>query len=377
MKGSIRRRSKNSWELNIDLGRDPQGKRQRHFVNVKGKKSDAQRRLRALLTAMDQGLPVDTSKITLGEYLERWLASQAGLAPQTLNGYRGYAHRYFVPYLGNTPVSRLLPIHVQDMEEAMISNGLSGSTVNQAHRILHKALKDAVKWDVALRNVTEAVTPPRKSTREMQVLPPADLKTLLHAAEEAGMGSLLLLAAHTGLRRGELLGLKWQDVELSQGMLSVQRALRVVSGQGYIVAEPKSAAGRRRISLGPIAVTALRQHRATQAERRLGLGSLWQSGDWVFTRPDGRHLDPDVISHRFKKLVQELDIPRVRLHDLRHTHATLLLLAGVHPKVVQERLGHSSIAITLDTYSHVLPGLQEKAALAFESTLEDVQEVNL
>ncbi len=124
-------------------------------------------------------------------------------------------------------------------------------------------------------------------------------------------------------------------------------------------------------------MTALRQHRATQAVLRLGLGSLWQSGDWVFTRPDGRHLDPDVISHRFKKLVQELDIPRVRLHDLRHTHATLLLLAGVHPKVVQERLGHSSIVITLDTYSHVLPGLQEKAALAFESTLEDIQEVNL
>jgi integrase len=377
MKGRIRSRGKNSWELTIDVGRDERGKRQRRFVSVKGKKSDAQRRLRALLTAMDQGLPVDNSKITVREYLERWLASQAGLAPQTLNGYRGYANRYFIPHLGNTPVSRLLPIHVQDMEEDMTSRGLSGTTVNQAHRILHKALKDAVKWGVALRNVTEAVTPPRKSTREMQVLPPADLKTLLHAAEEAGMGSLLLLAAHTGLRRGELLGLKWQDVELSQGMLSVQRALRVVSGQGYIVAEPKSAAGRRRISLGPVAVTALRQHRATQAELRLGLGSLWQSGDWVFTRPDGRHLDPDVISHRFKKLVQELDIPRVRLHDLRHTHATLLLLAGVHPKVVQERLGHSSIAITLDTYSHVLPGLQEKAALAFESTLEDIQEVNL
>ncbi len=263
------------------------------------------------------------------------------------------------------------------MEEAMTSRGLSGSTVNQAHRILHKALKDAVKWGVALRNVTETVTPPRKSTREMQVLPPADLKTLLYAAEEAGMGSLLLLAAHTGLRRGELLGLKWQDVELSQGMLSVQRALRVVSGKGYIVAEPKSSADRRRISLGPVAVTALRQHGATQAELRLGLGPLWRDEDWVFTRSDGRHLDPDVVTHRFRKLVQGLDIPRIRLHDLRHTHATLLLLAGVHPKVVQERLGHSSIAITLDTYSHVLPGLQEKAALAFESTLEDVQEATL
>lgn len=366
--------SKDSWELTIDLGKDDQGRRLRKFESVKGNKSHAQRRMRELLTAMDQGLPVDAARITVKKYLERWLAAQVGLAPQTLNGYRGYVRRYLMPHLGSTQIGRLHPMQVQEMETAMTSEGLSGSTVNQAHRILHKALKDAVKWGVAVRNVTDVVTPPRNSTQEMQVLAPQDLRKLLHAAEEAGLGTLILLAAHTGLRRGELLGLSWPDFDVSRGVLSVRRALRYVPRQGCIIAEPKSAAGRRRISLGPAAVNALKRHRAAQAETRLSLGSVCRDGDWVFTGPDGAHLAPDGLSRRFSELVKSLDIPIIRLHDLGHTHATLLLLAGTHPKVVQERLGHSSIAITIDTYSHVLPGLQEEAALAFETALGQDQE---
>jgi len=195
------------------------------------------------------------------------------------------------------------------------------------------------------------------------------LTKLLAAADEEGYGALFTVSAHTGLRRSELLGLQWKDIDLTHGSLSVQRSLHHIPKQGYVITEPKSARGRRTIALGPALINELRRHRAMQAEQRLVAGSVWQSSEWVFTRPDGRPLDPAIVSRRFSKLVLKLELPKVRLHDLRHTHATLLLAEGVHPKIVQERLGHSSISITLDTYSHVLPGLQEQAAVAFESAL--------
>lgn len=375
MNGSIRKRGKDSWELTIDLGRDSNGKRQRKFVNVKGKKSDGQRRLRELLAAYDKGLPLDTNKETLGNYLVRWLNTRSNdLAPHTLRGYEGCIRLYLVPHLGHIRVDQLQAIQVQEMEDALINQGLSGTTVVQAHRILRKALGDAVKWGLAWRNVTDTVTPPKKSRREMSVLNPQQLKKLLEAKDGSVIGSVISVAAHTGLRRAELIGLQWQDIDFERATLSVRRTLQLVPRRGYVVTDPKSARGKRVITLGPQLVATLRRHRAAQAEERLSLGTAWQDGDWVFTRPDGRPLDPTIVSRQFQKLIRELELPHVRFHDLRHTHATLLLAQNIHPKIVQERLGHSTISITLDTYSHVLPGLQEKAASAFESILDAVDE---
>ena len=342
---------------------------------MKGKKADAEKRRRELLTSLDQGLSIDSSKEALAQYLEKWLKICAGrLAPLTFYNYDGYVHRYLVRYLGHIPIHKLQPMHVQQMEDELLESGLSGTTVRQAHNILHKALKDAVRLGVVTRNVVDSVTPPRKNTREMDVLSPSQLLLMFDALEGTALRTLLILDAHTGLRRGELLGLKWSDIDLQKGSLSLQRALQYVPGIGFMVVEPKSEKGRRTIALGPSSVAELRSHRVSQTEARLSAGLAWQKGNWTFTRPDGRHLTPDVVSHEFEKLMTRLNLPNVRLHDLRHTHATLLLAQGVHPKVVQERLGHASISITMDTYSHVIPGLQEKAALAFETALNEEAE---
>ena len=256
------------------------------------------------------------------------------------------------------------------MERSLVDSGLSGTTVVQAHRILHKALQDAVRWGVAWRNVASAVSPPKKSRREMLVLNAAELAVLLDAVGTSTFGHVIAAAAYTGMRRGELVGLQWRDIDLDRGTLSVQRSLQLVPRRGYVASEPKTSRSRRTITLGTTLVATFKRQRALQAENRLAAGPVWNEGGWVFTRPDGRPVDPTIVSRKFRSVVTELGLPPVRLHDLRHTHATLLLVQGVHPKVVQERLGHFSISITLDIYSHVLPGLQERAAAAFETALD-------
>ena len=371
MNGSIRRRSRNSWELTIELGRDAGGRRLRKYIHVRGGKADADRNLRALLSTMDQGLPLDGGKETLGQYLERWIRAHAGrVTARTLHGYQRYVSGYIAFCLGQVPISRLRTSQAQEMEGAMLARGLSGTTVLQAHRILHKALWDAVRWGLMGRNIMDAVTPPRKGDREMKVLNPVQLRALLIAVKDLTNGNVISLAARTGARRGELLGLQWSDIDLERGTVSVQRALQRIPWKGYAVTMPKSAKGRRSIAIGEETVVMLRRHWATQAKARLATGPAWHDRGWVFTRPDGRPLDPDWVTHSFENLAQKEGLLGVRFHDLRHTHATLLLAEGVHPKVVQERLGHANIAVTLDTYSHVLPGLQEAAARAFDSALQ-------
>jgi integrase len=180
----------------------------------------------------------------------------------------------------------------------------------------------------------------------------------------------IYIAAFTGMRRGELAGLKWQDVDFENGIISVRREVIFVPGQGHLVTPPKSAKSRRAIDVTPNVITRLRQHRAIQSEERLRLGPVWVDEDWVLTKEDGTHISPNTFSRAFRAIRIECGLPPVRLHDLRHTHASLLLKAGVHLKVVQERLGHSNIAITADTYSHVSAGIQKAAAHDFEKLLD-------
>ena len=178
------------------------------------------------------------------------------------------------------------------------------------------------------------------------------------------------MGAYTGMRRGELAGLQWPDIDFENGMISVRREIVFVPKKGYLVTSLKSAKGRRAIDITPNVVIELQRHRATQAEQRLSVGSAWKNEGWVFAKDDGSHLIPTTVSRAFTALRKELGLPPVRLHDLRHTHATLLLQGGVHLKVVQERLGHSTIAITADTYSHVTPGLQKAAARDFQTMMQ-------
>ena len=371
MDGSIRRR-KGSWELTVDLGKDATGKRLRKYVTVKGRKADAQRKLRELLGSLDKGVPLDTSKATVGEFLERWLKDYAetNTGPRTVEGYREKINAYIVPQFGHVPLAKLTPQHVQSLYSDLLERGLSARTVLHAHRILREALSHAVKWGLLVRNVCDAVDPPKPRRKEMTALDYPDVQKFLNVASGSLYGPLFYLDVYTGLRRSELLGLRWSAIDLSHKTLSVTETLQVVKGKGLMSLEPKTDRSRRQVSLAPDALALLAGLKVKQREEREISGVEWSESSFVFSHSDGTPFYPNTVSKKFSELVKKAGVPSLRLHDLRHTHATLMLKEGVNPKIVSERLGHASVVITLDTYSHVLPGLQEEAALKFEEGLK-------
>ena len=225
-----------------------------------------------------------------------------------------------------------------------------------------------MKMGLLVRNVADAVDPPRLEQRKVATLTLEDVPEFLEAAHETPYHVLFYTALYTGMRLGELLGLRWCDVDLYMACLSVTQALYKRSGVCMMV-KPKSSHSRRRIALSPSLALLLRDHKAEQQVKRMLLRASLSDSDLVFCHPDGRPLDPGVVSHTFAKVLKKAGLPHIRFHDLRHTHATLLLKAGIHPKIVSERLGHANIGITLDTYSHVLPGLQERAAERFDDLI--------
>jgi integrase len=219
------------------------------------------------------------------------------------------------------------------------------------------------------RNPADAVQPPRADRRELATLPAADVSALMAAADATPIGTLVRMAVMTGMRRGELLGLRWQDVDMATGTASVQQTAQRISGRGWVFRQPKTQLSRRAIALSPDTVRMLAAHRRAQLEARLLAGSAWQDYGLVFTSALGTPLEPGTVARTWARIVTQAGVGPVRWHDLRHAHATLMLSAGVHPKVVGERLGHASVGITLDTYSHVLPGLQAAAAEALDAVL--------
>jgi len=371
MKGSIRRRSKDSWEITIDMGRDAQGKRLRKFVNVKGKKADADRRLRELLGIIDTGLPLDRGKMTVGEYIDQWLELHASKVRQrTIYGYRNVMKRYVLPSLGHMRLTQIQPGQIESLYTSQLKTGLSPRTVLQTHRILRRALKQAVRWNLIARNPLDLLDPPSFEKKEMPVLSVDQLTGLFEGASDSPYWIGIYIAAVTGMRRGELAGLKWQDIDFEHKVISVKREIVFVPGEGHLVTQPKSELSRRAIDISSTDVSELQRHRAAQAEQRLKLGSARTNEDWIITKEDGSHVNPNAITKAFKRIREDLGLPPVNLHSLRHTHATILLQQGVHLKVVQARLGHSTIAVTADTYSHVTSGLQRAAANAFEFALK-------
>ena len=374
MNGSIRRRSRNSWELTIELDRDAEGTRLRKFISVKGTKTEADQKLREVLTRLDKGMSLDVSKSTVGEFLESWLSSyvETNTGPRTLDGYREKIRGYILPSLGNLVLVKMTPQHVQNLYGNMLARGLSARTVLHTHRILREALGHGVKWGLLFRNVCDAVDPPKPRRKEMTALDYPDVQRFLDAASGSPYGALFFLDIYTGLRRSEVLGLRWSAVDLVHKTLAIVETLQVVKGKGLLSLEPKTNRSRRSVSLAPDALTLLAGLKIKQREERESFGMEWSESDYVFSHANGKPFYPNTVSKKFSELVKKAGIPRVRLHDLRHTHATLMLKEGVHPKVVSERLGHASVVITLDTYSHVLPGLQEEAALKFEQGLRNV-----
>ncbi len=378
-RGMIRRRGRSSWEIRVDAGRDPlTGKRRLRYKTVRGGKRDAQKELTRLLHELDDGVDIEPNRMTVAEYLEHWLdaAAKPAVSRKTFERYAEIVRTQLIPALGHIKLAKLKPLHIQEAHSRALENGrrdgrggLSAQTVKHHHRILSQALRQAVRWQLLARNPAEAVDPPSPARREMLVLDEAELAKLLRAAEGTRLYVPILVAATTGLRRGELLALHWRDVDLDRGTLAVTQSLEQTR-DGLRFKGPKTARGRRTVTLPGITVDALRAHKVRQLEERLMMGAGYCDRGLVFARHDGNPLSPRAFSKEFSRLVESVDdIPRVTLHGLRHTHITHLLRANINPKVAAERAGHASVAITLDIYSHAVPGLQEDAAARVDEAL--------
>lgn len=372
MRGHIRKRSKNSYTIVLSLGFDPlTGKRKQQWISIKGTKKDAEKRLNELLHNLDNGTFMKPGKTTLGEFLERWLKDYAwpNLAPRTVEGYEHIIRRHIIPGLGNMVLAQLRPEHLQRYYSEKLSGGrcdgkggLSPRTVRHHHATLHGALESAVEWRLLPRNPADAVNPPRYQRAQWNTLNEDNIHTLLEAAKKMPYYALFYLALFTGMRRSELLALRWCDVDLLLCQIYVTRTLHHLRDGEIVFRAPKTAKGRRMIALSPSTALVLHEHREKQEANRTILGMPLNDDDLVFSQPDGKSLLPDTVTHAWIKLIRHIGLNGIRLHDARHSHASLMLKQGTHPKIVQERLGHASIQITLDTYSHVAPGLQEAAA---------------
>lgn len=373
--GYIRKRGKHSYEISAELPPGSRGKRRRHHKTVRGNRREAEKALARLIHEIDTGASVDPSRLTLEEFLlETWLPVHGhGLSPTTAQRYESIIRLHIIPELGRLRVQRLQPMLLQRAYEKWRAQGLAPATVLQHHRVLHRALKQAVRWGVLAINPAERVELPKLRWQPGQVLDGKQTVDLLEASRGSWLFPPLALAIYTGMRRGETCALRWEDVDLPRKVLHVCRAVRVTR-QGLSYGEPKTARGRRSITLPDGLVDELHAHREAQVTRFAVLGIL-EKPSLICTGDDGSVVHPDRFTRAVTGLVRRLGLPRVTLHGLRRTHATLLLQQNVHPKIVQERLGHSTIQITMDTYSHVLPGLQEDAARCIDDVLRRARDV--
>jgi integrase len=314
---------------------------------------------------------------TVEEFLSDWLVqSEPTRRPTTSVSYKRCVRDHVVPHLGDVPLSGLAPDHVRAWQTALLQKPLrfrkgtlSPTTVRYCHRLLRRALQDALRWGLIDRNPCDAVIAPRRADTEMQVWSREEAKQFLAYVEGDRLAAMWRLFLATGMRRGEVAGLRWIDVDLEAGRVAV-RHTRVLVYDRATVSEPKTRRSRRVVAMDGGTVQALTLHRQRQDTEREYAGEVWTETGYVFVREDGEPLDPDRISHLFRLTADAAGVPRIRLHDLRHTAAALALSTGMHPKVMSDRLGHSSIAITLDVYGHLVPGLQEDAAAAVGALLD-------
>lgn len=362
--GSIyRRKSDGRWVGSLSL---PDGTRKVFYGK---KQSEVIAKLDEAANDLRRGMLTVGENVTLQEYLENWLENihKPVIRLSTYLNYRKLIKNYLVPGLGKVKVQKLTPQQVQAFYSKKIRDGLSPKTVNNVHVLLHKALDNAVKWNMLPRNVCDAVTPPRIPRKEKNVLTREQAHTLLKEVKAHRLEALLTLAVTTGMREGELLALRWQDIDLEHGSLQVKRAVTYLKEYGYVESEPKTAKSQRTIKLPVFVVSILLTHRLQQKEQKQEVGTTWIDKGLVFTNAQGYYLSPSTLLKMFKRFLVSIGLPSMRFHDLRHSAATILLAMNTHPKVVQEILGHSQIAMTLDVYSHALPSMQEDVIKQWDS----------
>jgi integrase len=373
MAGQIIKRGDKTWLVRVFTGRD--GNRKRHYRNktIKGNKKDAEAYLSATLTQISTGTFVEPLKLTVGEYLDKWLttAAKPRLREQTFDDYSAKLESYVRPRIAAQRLADLRPLDIQTLYSKMAERNLSPRTIRYTHAILSSALKQAVRWNMLPRNPCDAVELPRLERKEMQALSPNEVTKFLSAAQDDEYGTLFAFAIATGMRPEEYLALKWSDVDLDARIATVTRTIVWRKGGGWYFGEPKTTRSRRTVPLPDSISRALKTHRAKQSEMKLKAGADYASHNLMFATREGKPLNLRNLTLRhFRPTLKRAGLSETfRLYDLRHTCASLLLGANEHPKIVSERLGHASITLTLDTYSHVLPTMQKGASEKLERLL--------
>ena len=407
MKGYTRHRGEEragSWEYIVDTGlaraQRCQGCNKRTWVDRKFKEScpacggklteteerrravkagfrtqkEAQAAMAKVMVAVEEQSYVAPAKMRVREFLAKeWLpAIRSTIRPTTYRSYEQHVEFHIVPHIGTLRLEKVSGATLNALYAKLAvegkrdgKTGLSPMTVHHVHACLHRAFKDAVRWNRLFRNPVDAADPPKVAGpggREMKTWNATQVRAFLEATRNDRLHALWRLLAMTGMRRGEVLGLKWEDIDFEAGRLAVRRSLIPLGGD-VIVSEPKTARGRRSIALDPETVEVLKSQAALQLAEQQNWGEAWTDSGYICTKEDGTPYHPEVVSRYFRQAVKEAKLPTIRPHDLRHTHATLALRAGIHPKVVSERLGHATVSITLDTYSHAIPAMQEEAAV--------------
>jgi integrase len=377
--GHIRQRGQQSWELKFDLGRDPiSGKRISRYVTFRGTKRQAQAELNRLLNCRNEGTYVDPTKMTVAEYLRHWLSVDIDrrVSIKTAARHRGIVQHQIIPRLGNLPMRKLSAVHIEAFEAGLQHDGyvkgrkrgrsLTAQTVLHVHRTLSQALSHAVKTGILFKNPAEQVKPPRPPSREIKILTKPGVATLLQAARPTYLYLPILVGVTTGMRRGELLGLRWSDIDFKTARLAVNQSLERVKGE-TIFKPPKTPTSRRTITLPALTIEALKKHRAAQAAERLRLGL--GKPELIFSRADGSPMDPDSITKAFDRLIKDAGVRRITFHGLRHTHISHQLMDGVHLKIVSERAGHANVSTTLSIYAAFIPNMQADAAAGVDAWL--------
>lgn len=368
--GSIYQRKDGRWAASISLGGL---KRKTIYAKTRREVQDL---LHKALHEQKQGLLVTGPRQPLKQYLKQWLEEihKASIRPRTYERYEEIIRLHLVPTLGYVPIQKLSPQQVQALLARKLTEGFAPKTVSCIYGVLHTALKDAVRWELVGRNVCDLVTAPRKVDHEIQPLTPRQIRLFLEAVKGHRFEALFTLALATGMRQGELLGLKWQDIDLAGNTLQVRRIQSRVPrllGKGYVEAETKTRKSRRSILIAGFALDALKAHQLRQQELRARVGDRWQARDLVFCTRRGTPLNPSHIRDALREVLEQAHLPLIRFHDLRHSTATFLLSLKVQPKVVQEILGHSQISMTMDIYSHVLPTMQKEAMDQLSKALQE------
>jgi integrase len=384
MKGCIFKRGK-KYSVVIELGRDNNGKRiQKWFSGYKTKK-EAEKALVTILHQIETNTFINPEKITLAEYLRQWMHDyvEPNLAPKTIDGYKVNIEGHIIPSIGNIPLQKLQPIHIQQFYRSKLENGrlddkggLSAKSVLYIHRVLRKALSNALKMQLIPRNVADAVELPKAKTYYAKFLNEKELRKLLNTLKNTDIYIPVLLASCLGLRRGEALGLQWKDIDFENKTISVIRALLPSIGGTPIFHEAKTKTSERTIVISDSIIFELEKHRNKQQRYRKLLGNAYKDYDLVTCLNNGSPINPASFSHTFARTLKKHNLRHIRFHDLRHSNATLMLKHNISPKVASERLGHSKINITLDLYSHVLKEMQEEAANKIDNAIFNFDKEN-